>query len=74
MRPVTVRVSIDPLLSLVGGSSPRVALRLGVDQRTILRWRTEGVSELQADRAAIALGFHPYEVWPELVEEALLSA
>jgi transposase len=78
VRPVTTRLPVAPLLELVrvhagGASSLEIAARLGVDRRTLQHWKHVGVSELQADRAAIAAGFHPLEVWPELatIEEAV---
>ncbi|MFN0090128.1 MAG: MerR family transcriptional regulator [Acidimicrobiales bacterium] len=46
-------------------SAGRLADRLGVTARTVHRWRAEGLSDLQADRAAIAVGLHPALVWPD---------
>ena len=45
------------------GSTTTVAQRLGVTTRTVWRWRSAGLTELQADRAAIAAGLHPGTVW-----------
>ena len=36
---------------------------LGVTQRTIDRWKADGVPDASADRAAIAIGTHPSLVW-----------
>ena len=42
-----------------------LAERCGVTRRTIHRWKAEGLSVLQADRAAIAMGCHPSVIWPD---------
>lgn len=36
---------------------------LGISQRTVMRWKRDGVPVCQADRAACALGRNPLEVW-----------
>lgn len=36
---------------------------LGVTRWTILKWRKHGLTARQADRAAIAAGYHPLLVW-----------
>lgn len=43
-----------------------LARAIGVSPRTIHRWTRGGIPEFAADRAAIALGYHPCEVWGEL--------
>ena len=43
-----------------------LAAAVGVEIRTMWRWRSAGyLTELQADRAAIALGVHPTAIWPD---------
>lgn len=32
--------------------------------------RAHGVTEAIADRLAVAAGYHPFEVWPEMLEDA----
>ena len=44
---------------------PRLAERLGYSTRTLQRWQTNGVPESKADSAAISLGSHPANVWPD---------
>jgi hypothetical protein len=46
-------------------SAAEVANLVGVDKRTVARWRAHGVDAHQADRAATAAGWHPIEVWGE---------
>jgi hypothetical protein len=65
------RVDARPLLAVAGGSAADIAARLGVTQRTVERWKAEGLSERQADNVAVALGLHPFEIWPELLEAEL---
>lgn len=37
----------------------------GVSRATIYRWEHDGIPIESADRAAVALGFHPAELWAE---------
>lgn len=37
----------------------------GVNRITVYRWRDTGLSTYQADRAAVAVGLHPLNVWPD---------
>ncbi len=53
------------------GDAAKIAAATGVDRMTAHRWIVAGgLSELQADRCAIALGLHPGEIWPEWWEAA----
>ena len=61
----TSRFPIAELESCLGGTSAReMAGLLKVSSRTVVRYRRRGLSVVQADRAAVAVGFHPAEVWP----------
>ena len=42
-----------------------MAMMLGVSRRNLIRWSFEGIPERSADRAAVTLGLHPAELWPE---------
>ena len=60
----TTRFSIADLEAHLGpASTATIARSLGVTTRTVWRWRSAGLTELQADRAAIAAGLHPGTVW-----------
>jgi hypothetical protein len=48
-----------------------LARRVGVSSRTVHRWRHEGLSEVNADRCAAALGMVAYELWPEMMDRAI---
>lgn len=59
------RYSLAPLVALSGLSGKRfiVAFRVsGTDY-------SKGVSRHRADRLAVRAGFHPYEIWPEMIVE-----
>jgi len=65
-----VRFPLAPLERLARNGDAEMttitlASALGVDRRTIHKWRRTGLSEWQADRAAITLGVHPGTVWAE---------
>lgn len=42
-----------------------LARTLNVTSRTVHRWKHNGLTWLQADRAATRLGHHPSFLWPE---------
>lgn len=52
-----------------GASLNQLAMRIGVRQSTLSRALVAGCTDEQADRWAVALGFHPSEVWPEWYPE-----
>lgn len=37
---------------------------ISVDDAQLHRWRRDGLTVMHADRAAVALGLHPSEIWP----------
>lgn len=58
------RFPIEPLFSLAHGDPiMRLARTMHVDAAQLHRARREGLSWVHADRWAVALGFHPAEVW-----------
>lgn len=60
------RLPFAPLEQTVGAPNTcRLAMVLGVHPRQVYRWRSYGVTEVQADELAIAVGVHPAEVWPD---------
>ncbi len=62
---------LDPLVDVVAGrvgpapSASQVACQVGVTERTVLRWRTNGLTRDAADRCATALYLHPVNIWDE---------
>lgn len=46
-----------------GNAAQTIADAAGVCRRTVDRWRHKGLDEATADRIAVALGYHPCEVW-----------
>lgn len=76
----TRRYPLEPLARLagielgrIGGSQPgqppaglaALAQQLGISHTMAQRLNTEGLSDQQADRYAIALGHHPGTIWPD---------
>lgn len=60
------RFDVAPLRSALGGATIEVlADVLRVSTRQVCRFLHEGLDDVQADRAAIAIGLHPGIVWPE---------
>lgn len=71
------RYSFEPIDALFPGShdltsdgKPTLANTIGVATNYISRWRRDGLDTLQADRVAIALGYHPANLWPSWFDDA----
>ena len=63
---MTTRFRIEPLAVLTNTrSASELATVAGVSRRTVVRWRSQGLSSQQADRAATAAGYHPLNVWTD---------
>lgn len=61
-----VRWPLAPLLDAAGHPPVHdLATRVGVTSRTVWRWHHTGLTDTQADHAAIALGYHPANIWIE---------
>lgn len=57
---------LAPLTSALGKPPAGIlAARLGVSRRTVCRWKRQGLTECQADQAAVRAGLHPGIVWSE---------
>ncbi|MCC6438120.1 MAG: hypothetical protein AB7O92_07085 [Acidimicrobiia bacterium] len=66
MSPVLceLRWPLAPLLDAAGRpSAAALAAQVGVTLRTVWRWHHRGLTDQQADHAAIALGYHPANIW-----------
>lgn len=60
------RFPLEPLRrALASSTMVELALRLGVDRRQVYRWAHYGLTDMQADEAAIRCGLHPAIVWPD---------
>lgn len=60
------RYPLGPLRALMGSPNLcQVARLTGFHRRQVARWLNDGLTEHQADAAAVAAGFHPASVWPE---------
>lgn len=58
------RYDIEALKERVQLSDPELAARVGITERHLLRLRHTGLTLLQADRYAVACGWHPACIWP----------
>lgn len=72
-RHETGRLPSEPVIGVLGDVPDGIAgERMGVSRTTWLKWRRSGIPERHADRVAIALGFHPVELWPEYHDDVPL--
>lgn len=65
------RYPLEPLAQAMGSSVHAMAEALGLSGSWLRKIRDNGVPARSADRLAVAAGFHPYEVWPEMHAHAL---
>lgn len=66
-----MRFALAPLQQAAGRPSHSdLAEMVGEKRATVAQWAQRGLNERQADRAAIAVGFHPAEVWADWWEVA----
>lgn len=61
--PPSQRYDLDELKALTHLTDEEIAARVGVTDRTVRTMRVQGLTVLQADRWAIACGWHPAVVW-----------
>lgn len=65
------RYPLEPFLALTGWSYVRIQ-QVAACNGTEWRIRKEhGVTEQIADRIACAAGWHPHEIWPEMLDHAI---
>lgn len=60
----TIRLSIDPV-SGNPNSITALARSIGVEVRTVQRWKVEGITLHGADLVAQSLGTHPALIWAD---------
>lgn len=69
------RWPFQPLLDATRLTATELAVELAINGSEITRAALHGLSDLQADRWAIRLGFHPVLVWGwDWIDDALASA
>lgn len=65
------RYPLEPFLTLTGWTRSQVQ-DVAACNASEWRLRTEqGVTEFVADRIACSAGWHPHEVWPEMLDHAI---
>ena len=64
------RLPWEPLRRILSGTDGTAAsdYRMlagiaGVSERTVMRWRHDGIPEHHADQVALELGLHPANIW-----------
>lgn len=63
---MTTRFDLHPLADAIGAESDRdIAQATNTCRRTVQRWKHDGMSVDQADRAAVRAGYHPANIWPD---------
>lgn len=78
--PRPASLSIEPLRAIAQprntegraharSSIAEIAEAIGVDLNTVHRWARKGIPHHAADRAAIAFGYHPLELWPDFLDD-----
>lgn len=63
------RFPLAPLVEMVlrrwpAQTDDRIAQLLGVSPSRLCEWRNDGLTWSAADRAAVAIGYHPLSIWP----------
>lgn len=69
MKPV--RYPIQPLFDLIGGSFDSTRRQLGISGSQANAYKLHGLIEETAERLAVRAGFHPFSVWPEMVDDVI---
>lgn len=52
-------------------STAEIGACVGVSGDAVRKWTINGLTERRADEVAVALGFDPYNVWPEMLDDAI---
>lgn len=61
-----MRFELAPLQHALGHPTHATLAELvGVKRATVAQWTQRGLNAHQADRIAVAVGFHPAEVWTD---------
>lgn len=66
--------ALQPLLDAVGKTLSAAQHELGIGGPEYRRYRDRGMTRETAERKALRVGLHPYEVWPEMPEHDLADA
>lgn len=65
------RYPLEPLLDAMNGSHNQACELLGLSGSTQQDYRRRGVTERVGDRLAAKAGLLAYEVWPEMIDDAI---
>lgn len=68
------RYPFDALARKMGVSPNQAGKQLGLSGSTLQDMQRRGLSDDQCERWALRAGFHPFEVWPELIDDRIADA
>lgn len=68
---MTRRYPLDQLFEAMGLDAPAACRRLRLSGSVMVKYRSEGVTELVADRLATRAGLATYTVWPEMLDDVI---
>lgn len=67
---VTLHQAGNPNDDRTAAGLAALANRLGMSMSTMKRRHRDGLTEREADRAAVAAGVHPHAIWPGWFDDA----
>lgn len=65
------RYPLEPLAQAMGLSLHAACAQLGISGTTQKEYRARGVTVRVADRLAVKAGYHPAEIWPTWIDDAI---
>lgn len=66
---MTFFYEVAPLAARMGMTEHAACITLGISGSTEQQYRGAGMSREVAERRALKAGFHPYEVWPSMLDD-----
>lgn len=67
------RYPLEPLFAAMRATPNTACAFLGLSGTTQQQYRRDGVTERVADRLAVKAGLMAYEVWPEMIDDAIAT-
>jgi len=68
------RYPLQALVDASGLGEDALRRRVGLSGTMLQRAREMGLTDKAADRYAVRVGLHPFEVWPEMVDHGIEDA
>lgn len=67
----TERYPLQALLERSTLNVHELSIATGIDYRTFVNWKRNGLTWIAADHLAIATGIHPAVVWPQWMDDSI---